>query len=163
MTFTGPGDEKITVQRLGQKLRWSNGQITLVRTGIRQGFKIFKGKAAQVTQEEQSKLEREFLLNCFLWRGEDRRNRLKEATVEGGVLALGYPAIRFRVPGPSEFEMFFFQDGSPAGYRYRDQLCKQLVDVMVHGEDPYAWRGTEERAGIGVRACKAAEELAPTQ
>jgi hypothetical protein len=35
--------------------------------------------------------------------------------------------------------------------------------VMVHGEDPYAWRGTEERAGIGVRACKAAEELAPTQ
>jgi hypothetical protein len=34
---------------------------------------------------------------------------------------------------------------------------------MVHGEDPYAWRGTEERAGIGVRACKAAEELAPTQ
>jgi S1-C subfamily serine protease len=135
MTFTGPGDEKITVQRLGQKLRWSNGQITLVRTGIRQGFKIFKGKAVKVTKEEQSKLEREFLLNCFLWRGEDRRNRLKEATVEGGVLALGYPAIRFRVPGPSEFEMFFFQDGSPAGYRYRDQLRKQLVDVMVHGED----------------------------
>ena len=51
------------------------------------------------------------------------------------MLALGYPAIRFRVPGPSEFEMFFFQDGSPAGYRYRDQLRKQLVDVMVRGED----------------------------
>ena len=58
-------------------------------------------------------------------------------TQEGGLLALGYPAFRFRVPGPSEFEIFFYEDGSPAGYRYRDQAHKErpLVDVLVHGED----------------------------
>ena len=50
-------------------------------------------------------------------------------------MALGHPAYRFRVPGPSEFEMFFYEDGSPAGYRYRDQLSKQLVDVLVRGRD----------------------------
>ena len=34
--------------------------------------------------------------------------------------------------------------------------------VMVHGEDPYAWKGTEDRAGVGARVCKAVEELAQT-
>ena len=37
--------------------------------------------------------------------------------------------------------MFFYEDGSPAGYRYRDQLRKQLVDVLVHGKD--VWMVTD--------------------
>ena len=135
MTMTGPKGEKVVVHRLGEKLRWTNGSLTLVRTAPRTGFKIVDGKVSDLTVNELSKVEREFLLNVFLWRGEDLTKRLKSATVEGGLLALGYPAIRFRVPGPSEFEMFFFQDGKPAGYRYRDQIQKRLVDVLVHGED----------------------------
>ena len=31
--------------------------------------------------------------------------------------------------------------------------------VMVHGEDPYAFLGVEDRAGVGIRMCKAAEEV----
>ena len=31
--------------------------------------------------------------------------------------------------------------------------------VMVSGEDPYAWMGLEERAGISLRRCKAIDEL----
>ena len=39
---------------------------------------------------------------------------------------------------------------------YRDIVC-------VHGEDPYAWKGTEDRGGVGVRGCKAAEEVGAHQ
>lgn len=135
VVFKSSANEEIRIQRLGERLRWSNGEIILVRTGKDKGFKILKGQVAEISAEEQSKLEREFLLNPWLWRGEDLRNRIADSTLEGGLLALGYPAYRFRVPGPSEFEMFFYEDGSPAGYRYRDQLRKQLVDVLVHGQD----------------------------
>jgi phytanoyl-CoA hydroxylase len=31
--------------------------------------------------------------------------------------------------------------------------------VMVSGDDPYAWMGLEERAGVSLRRCKAIEEL----
>jgi hypothetical protein len=30
--------------------------------------------------------------------------------------------------------------------------------VMVHGQDPYAWKGLESRGGIGLRLCKALRE-----
>jgi len=30
--------------------------------------------------------------------------------------------------------------------------------VMVSGHDPYAWRGLEDRAGVGLRKCKALDE-----
>lgn len=137
LVFRNQANEEVRIQRLGERLRWSKGEITLVRTAKNQGFKLIKGRAVEISAEEQSKLEREFLLNPWLWRGSDLRQRIAESTLEGGLLVLGYPAYRFRVPGPSEFEMFFYEDGTPAGYRYRDQLRKQLVDVLVHGQD--AW------------------------
>ena len=31
--------------------------------------------------------------------------------------------------------------------------------VMVSGDDPYAWMGLEERAGVGLRKCKASDDL----
>ncbi|MFH1567817.1 MAG: phytanoyl-CoA dioxygenase family protein [Gemmatimonadota bacterium] len=34
---------------------------------------------------------------------------------------------------------------------YRDIL-------MVHGRDPYAWKGTEDRAGVSLRTCKALDD-----
>jgi S1-C subfamily serine protease len=135
VVFTNPSNQEIRIQRLGERMRWSNGEITLVRTAAGKGFKVLEGRAVAITAEEQSKLEREFLLNPWLWRGEDLRARIADSTLEGGLLALGHPAYRFRIPGPSEFEMFFYEDGSPAGYRYRDQLSKQLVDVLVRGRD----------------------------
>jgi hypothetical protein len=135
VVFEGADGKKIEILRLGDRLRWSNGKHTLVRTGKDQGFRIFEGRPIDATAEEQSKLEREFLLNPWLWRGEELRQRIADATLEGGLQALGYPAYRFRIPGPSEFEMFFYEDGSPAGYRYRDQLERQLIDVLVRGTD----------------------------
>jgi len=40
-------------------------------------------------------------------------------------------------------------EGEPAAQAdYRDI-------VMVAGEDPYAWRGTEDRADISLRQCQA--------
>lgn len=135
MVFKNRMNEEVRIQRLGDRLRWSNGEITLIRTAKDKGFKLVKGEVVEISVEEQSKLEREFLLNPWLWRGPDLRKRIAKSTLEGGLLALGYPAHRFRVPGPSEFEMFFYENGSPAGYRYRDQLRKQLIDVLVHGQD----------------------------
>lgn len=135
VVFKNRMNEEVRIQRLGDRLRWSNGEITLIRTAKDKGFKLVKGEVVEISVEEQSKLEREFLLNPWLWRGPDLRKRIAESTLEGGLLALGYPAHRFRVPGPSEFEMFFYENGSPAGYRYRDQLRKQLIDVLVHGQD----------------------------
>ena len=37
VVFQGPGKEKIEIYRLGEKLRWSNGQMTLVRTAAGAG------------------------------------------------------------------------------------------------------------------------------
>jgi hypothetical protein len=134
MVLEGPAGETIGIHRLGDKLRWSDGALVLVRTAAGEGFKIDGGQVSGTTPDEQSKLEREFLLNSFLWKGEDRRSRIAEATLEGGLLVQGRAAYRFRVPGPSEFEVFYYPDGSPAGYRYRDQLRRRLLDVMISGE-----------------------------
>ena len=30
--------------------------------------------------------------------------------------------------------------------------------IIVHGEDPYAWKGLEDRAGVSLRTCKTLEE-----
>ena len=30
--------------------------------------------------------------------------------------------------------------------------------IMVHGEDPYAWKGVEDISDLGLRMCKALEE-----
>ncbi|MBT4499592.1 MAG: phytanoyl-CoA dioxygenase family protein [Gemmatimonadetes bacterium] len=40
---------------------------------------------------------------------------------------------------------------SPSRADYRDI-------VIVHGEDPYSWKGLEDRAGVSLRTCKALEE-----
>ena len=40
---------------------------------------------------------------------------------------------------------------SPSRADYRDI-------VMVSGQDPYTWMGLEERAGVGLRKCKAIDE-----
>ena len=133
VVFVGPAGEKITVHRLGEKLRWSDGERVLIRTGEGRGFKIERDEPIDLTADEISKVDREHLLNPWLWQGPDRRKPLADATLEGGILVQGQPAYRYRVPGPSEFEVFYYPDGSPAGYRYRDQLRRQLVDVLVHG------------------------------
>ena len=135
VVLAGPEGEEITIHRLGEKLRWSDGERVLIRTGPDRGFKIEADRAVDLNADEVSKVEREYLLNSWLWRGADRRRQIAEATLEGGILVQGHPAHRYRVPGPSEFEVFYYPDGSPAGYRYRDQLVRRLVDVLVYERD----------------------------
>ncbi|MCA8957575.1 MAG: hypothetical protein KDC87_15985, partial [Planctomycetes bacterium] len=137
VTLTGPKGEKIEMNRLGDRLRWTDGKITLVRLGKDDGFQLRDGRSTGLSDDERQKLDREFLLNPWLWRGKDRAKALAESTLEGGVQALGRPAFRFRIPGPSEYEVYYFEDGEPAGYSYRDPLLRKLVDLRAVGEQ--AW------------------------
>jgi S1-C subfamily serine protease len=131
LTFTGPEDQKIVVHRLGDKLRLSMGKTVYVRTGKERGFKIEAGNITDLKPEEHAKLERELGANPWLWRGGDLRNKIADSWLEGGVHVLGRAACRCRLPGKGQMEMLFFEDGSPAGYSYRDPLQRRVVRNMV--------------------------------
>lgn len=131
VTFTGPDDQKIVIHRLGEKLRLSIGKTVYVRTGKDQGFKIEEGAIADLKPEEQAKLERELGANPWLWRGKDLEARIAGSWLEGGVHVLGMAACRCRLSGKGQMEMFFFEDGRPAGYSYRDPLKQRVVRHMV--------------------------------
>ncbi len=127
----GPKGEEILVQRLGDKLRLTLGKTVYVRTGKKQGFKIENGAISELKTEEHLKLERELVANPWLWRGQDLQNKIDGSWLEGGIHVLGKAACRCRLPGKGEMEMFFFEDGSPAGFKYRDPLKRRVVRVMV--------------------------------
>jgi len=128
---TGPEGEKTVVHRLGEKLRLSIGKTIYVRTAENEGFKIEDGDIAELKPEEHAKLERELAANPWLWRGSDLRDKIADSWLEGGIHVLGLAAYRCRLPGKGQPEMFFFEDGSPAGYSYRDPLKKRVVRTMV--------------------------------
>ncbi|MHC4895751.1 MAG: S1C family serine protease [Planctomycetota bacterium] len=128
---TGPKGEKIIVQRLGDKLRLTLGKTVYVRTGEDQGFKIEGGAIRELGTAEHLKLERELTANPWLWRGQDLRDKIEGSWLEGGIHVLGLAACRCRLLGKGEMEMFFFEDGSPAGFKYRDPLKRRVVRVMV--------------------------------
>ena len=145
-----PGPRRVTVQRLGDKLRWDDGSMALVRTGPGAGFAIERGAVRSLTAEEQAKLERSFTTNPKLWSGADRKKMIADARLEGGVLVFGKPARRFRLPGAGEREVFLYEDGLAAGCRYRDPVAKAVVEyrfdrdharvrVVIDGELQEGW------------------------
>jgi hypothetical protein len=46
----------------------------------------------------------------------------------------GAPAARLALPGDGECEAWFFRDGSPAGFTFRDPLRRAKVECHVRGE-----------------------------
>lgn len=135
LVFAGPDGSKIKLARHGEKLYWSNGEVTLVRTDAEAGFRIVGGKVSDASADDLAKLDREFSLNPWLWRGPGLRERIADGQLEGGIQVLGRPAYRIRVPGKTQREIYFYEDGSPAGYRLRDRFAPggepALVDIMV--------------------------------
>ena len=126
---TGNG-ERIVFHRRGDRLSLTLGQSRLVLAGT-DGFKVVDGMVEDLTAEDRARLERELATNPWLWTGPDRQRLIGEALLAGGVLVHGRPAYRFALSGDGQREIYFFEDGSPAGYRMRDPLARALVEVRV--------------------------------
>lgn len=122
---------RITTHRLGDRLRWSDGAKILVRTAAGRGFKQIGSDISELTAEEMAKLERSFTTNPFLWQGAARRELLGASALAGGTLVLGRPAYRFRLEGEGEREVWLYEDGTAAGWRYRDPVAKGVTEVRV--------------------------------
>ncbi len=126
-----PIQTDVTIQRLGQQLRLQYYGWALVRTAPGQGFKQTSSGVQKLSREEQAKLEREFACNPWLWRGADRQLHLKDALLKAGLLVRGKPACRLRLPGKGERYQYYFADGSPAGFSYRDPTTRDIRSITA--------------------------------
>jgi S1-C subfamily serine protease len=94
---------------------------------------VVEGLPGAESPERTARLERELRCNPWLWQGEDRKRLVGEAMLDGGCHVLGRPAFRFRLPGEGECEVFLFEDGTAAGFRMRDPVRKQKLEVAGFG------------------------------
>ena len=72
-----------------------------------------------------------YLLSPLLVRSERSKLLIDGALLAGGALVHGRPAYRFELSGDGQRQLYFFEDGSPAGYQLRDPLARALVEVRV--------------------------------
>ncbi|HLQ38776.1 MAG TPA: hypothetical protein VK348_13285, partial [Planctomycetota bacterium] len=131
MTLTGPAQQTVRILRLHDLLRLELDGVVLVRTGNGEGFRLEGGVARDLSPEQLARLDREFVANPFLWRGADRALRLQGALLAGGVYVHAGPAFRFAIVGDGDPEQWYFADGRPAGYSFRDPLRKARVELHV--------------------------------
>ncbi len=132
LRMLGPKDQVVRLRRLGEQLRIDKGDVALVRTEAGSGFRIEKsGAAAELSEEETAKLERILATNPWLRRGAGLRKLLEGGDLEGGTMVQGRPAYVINLPGDGQRQIYLFEDGSPAGCRYRDPTQKGLVELRV--------------------------------
>jgi hypothetical protein len=129
--FVDPAGQHVLLQRLGDRLSLSIGETRLVHDGG-EGFKTVGGDVLPLTAEDRVRLERELGTNPWLWTGPDRKRLIEGALLAGGVLVHGRPAYRLELSGEGQREIYCFEDGTPAGYRFRDPLRRALVELRVH-------------------------------
>jgi S1-C subfamily serine protease len=118
----------------GDALRLELGALVLVHDGASEGFVRDGASVRDLTLEERERLRRERACNPLLWSDAVRQLRLRDALLVGGVHVLGAPAMRLVVPGDGECEAWFFHDGAPAGFAFRDPLRRARVEWHVRGE-----------------------------
>ena len=141
----GSKKQRLVIQRLHDKLRWDDGETVLVRTSETEGFAVHNGEVAELTLEERALLDRIYTTHPLLWTGDDRRRRVAATLLRGGVLVFGESAYRLGLGGDGQRETYFYADGCPAGFRFRDPVKKTLVEYrfdrdhrrarIVSGED----------------------------
>jgi hypothetical protein len=121
-------DRRLVIQRLGDRLRWEDGDAVLVRDGAAGGFALRGGAAAELTAEERALLDRVYSAHPLLWTGADRAHRVEATALLGGVLVFAASACRLQLPGDGDREAYYYLDGRPAGFRWRDPLRRMRVE-----------------------------------
>ncbi|HEX5054627.1 MAG TPA: trypsin-like peptidase domain-containing protein [Planctomycetota bacterium] len=132
---TAPDGSTVRCISHGERLRLEIGALTLVREAAGAGHAVEGGSARALSPEEAERLRREWTCNPLLWQGEAIGDRLQDAELVGGVYVFGAPAFRLALPGDGECEAWLFDDGSPAGYVFRDPLRRAKLEWHVRGQD----------------------------
>lgn len=133
VTYLTPAGEPIRLQRRGNHLRLDIAGRTLVVDDTGAGWESRDGVATDLGEEGRARLLRELRCNPFLQGGPGRRRQLAGALLTGGVHVHGRPALRFELPGEGEMEVWYFLDGRPAGYAFRDPVRRQRLELHVRG------------------------------
>ncbi len=98
------------------------------------GFAAAAGAVTDLSVEQATRLARLLRCNPWLYQGPARTEMLAGALLDGGRLCAGKPAYGLRLPGEGELRAWFFADGAPAGYGFRDPVAKAYVEVFASEE-----------------------------
>ncbi|MFK7739423.1 MAG: S1C family serine protease [Planctomycetota bacterium] len=136
---TAPDGRVVVTVALGDKMRIEPGDgSALVRLSDEEGrdggFAIdAKGEVQDLTLDQRERLRREHAANCVMWprTPEALAKRLDGALLIGGVHVHGKPGWRFALPGDGDCEAWFFHDGAPAGFAFRDPIRRAHVQWHV--------------------------------
>lgn len=129
----GPDERRLMAISDGERLRLELGDTVLVGLGDGAGFATESGETRDLNLNEQERLRREHASNPMLWRRSETVDRLKDALLLGGVHVHGAAAYRFGLPGDGDCEAWFFLDGTPAGFAFRDPIRRARVQWYVRG------------------------------
>jgi len=136
-TFTlSLGERLLTLSRRGETLALvvDDERAVLETAGAEpKGFVVKAGAAAALGLEAATALARELAVNPWLRQGALRAQMLSAAMLDGGRMCGARPAYAMRLPGDGVLRVWFFADGEPAGYGYRDPERKAYHEVFVCG------------------------------
>ena len=130
------GDQAVTTHRQGERVARIAGKerCVLESTAPMKGFAVVDGTANDLSEEGCVALARELATNPWL-SGGPHSKVADTALLDGGRMCGDRPAYAFRLSGDGVPRAWFFADGSPAGYGYRDPARKAYVEVFVTGKD----------------------------
>ena len=156
----GPDERKLVGIGAGDRLRLELGGRVIVSLADGTGFAKDSGETRDLTLDERERLRRERVSNPMLWRNAETAERLREALLIGGVHVHGAAAYRFALPGEGECEAWFFLDGEPAGFAFRDPIRRAHVQWYARGNKLRVVVDNELERGwsAGMRAIGTPEE-----
>jgi S1-C subfamily serine protease len=153
---SAPSESKVVAIADGDRLRLEIGGKTLVRLGSDDGFAKVDGDVRALTTEERERLRRELSCNPFLWPKSEIPSRIAKAILLGGIHVFGSAAYRFLLPGDGDCEAWFYLDGKPAGFAFRDPIRRARVEwfvrdsnirLVVDGEMELGWSNGKRATG----------------
>ena len=123
----------VTLHRVGERLVEviDGARNVLESRDPPSGFFSGGGVAADLDLEGATRLARLLRCNAWLYQGDARVRMLAGALLDGGRMCGGRSAFGLRLPGEGVLRSWFFADGSPAGYGFRDPVAKAYVEVFV--------------------------------
>ena len=133
---TAPDGTVTHAIRTGERLRLTIGELALEQ-GVGAGDASARagGSARPLSPDEIERLRRELACNVILRTRGNLPHLLAGAELLGGEQVFGRPAFRFGLPGDGECEAWLFDDGTPAGFAFRDPLRRAKVEFHVRGTD----------------------------
>ncbi len=152
LLIRGPEGREVLLRRRGDSLRIDDGSLALVRTDDTSGFAIDGDAVRELSAGERAKLDRIFAANPLLHRGSGLRAMCREGLLDGGTMVDRRPAFRVKLPGDGDLRILMFDDGTPAGCRYRDPVQKALIDLRRDGDHSRVFKNDELAAGWSLDA-----------